>query len=58
MFWSWGSEPKDEVLWAANELLEWIEKEFNVELNIRFERNEKTYEINFQEVISVMNITL
>ena len=54
MFWSWGSEPQNEVLWAGNELLEWIEVEFNVKLNIRFERDDNTNEINFDDVIDII----
>jgi len=51
LFYSWGSDTPDEVYWAANELLDWFEKEFNVTLEIRFERDEKTYEDNFDKVI-------
>ena len=55
MFWSWGGDPQDEVFWAANELLEWIENEFDVKLNIRFERDNDTYDTNFEEVMDAIN---
>jgi len=55
MFWSWGGDPQNEVFWAANELLVWIEKEFNVELNIKFERDDDTGETNFGDVIDIIN---
>ena len=51
LFYSWGMDTPDEVYWAANELLDWFEKEFNVNLEIRFERDENTYEDNFDKVI-------
>lgn len=36
LFWSWGSEPPAEVIWGANELIDWYEKEYNVKINERF----------------------
>ena len=51
LFFSWGSDTPDEVFWGVNDLLAWYEKEFDVQLNIRFERDESTYDINYEEVI-------
>ena len=56
LFFSWGSDTPDEVYWGANELLDWYEFEFNVKLNIRFERDDKTWESNYEDVIkAIMN---
>lgn len=52
LFFSWGGETPDEVFWGANELLDWYEKEFNISLGIRFERDEETFEINYNDVIN------
>lgn len=56
---SWGSDTPCEVIWGANELLEWYELEYNVKLNIRFvEVSEPDYEGNFEKVIeSIKNST-
>lgn len=54
LFFSWGSEAPEEVSWGANDLLDWYEKEFGVTLNIRFEENEETYELNYNEVIEAI----
>jgi hypothetical protein len=50
LFWSFGSEPPAEVIWGANELLDWYEKEYNVVLNIRFDEDCE----NYNEVIEVI----
>lgn len=54
LFYSWGSDAPDEVFWGANELLDWYEKVFDVNLGIRFERDESTYEDNYDEVIDAI----
>lgn len=55
LFHSWGSDTPDEVFWGANDLLYWFEKEFKVSLHIRFERDETTFETNYDDVINVIN---
>tara|TARA_Y100001938_G_C8040182_1_gene405737 strand:+ start:1070 stop:1282 length:213 start_codon:yes stop_codon:yes gene_type:complete len=55
LFYSWGGDTPDEVFWGANELLDWFEDEFEVKLNIRFERDENTFETNYDDVINVIN---
>ena len=50
LFWSFGSEPPAEVIWGANELLDWYEKEYNVVLNVRFDEDCE----NYNEVIEVI----
>jgi hypothetical protein len=35
----------------VNELLDWYEKEFNISLGIRFERDEQTFDTNYDDVI-------
>ena len=52
LFFSWGGDTPPEVIWGANDLLDWFEKEYNVQLNIRFEEGET----NYNEVIeAIMN---
>jgi len=53
LFFSWGGDTPTEVYWGANELLNWYEQVFNKPL-IRFERNEKTWESNYEEVITAI----
>jgi hypothetical protein len=48
LFFSWGSDTPTEVYWGVNELLDWYEKEFNIELGIRFDRD------NYEEVIEAI----
>ena len=36
LFYSWGGDTPSEVIWGANELLEWFEKEYNVLIKERF----------------------
>jgi hypothetical protein len=54
LFFSWGSDAPDEVFWGANELLDWYEKEFNLELGIRFVRDEATWVTNYDDVIGMI----
>lgn len=51
MFWSFGSEPPPEVIWAANELLEWVEDEFGLTLELRFTEDVDTMADVFEQVI-------
>lgn len=44
LFNSWGSDAPAEAIWAANDLLKWYEKEFDVTLNITFEEDISNYE--------------
>lgn len=56
LFYSWGGDTPDEVYWGANELLDWYEFEFGVKLNIRFERDDATWDTNYEDVINaIMN---
>lgn len=50
LFWSFGSEPPSEVIWGANELLEWFEKEYSVRLS-RFTEDDRTISSDFNKVI-------
>jgi hypothetical protein len=54
LFLSWGSDTPDEVFWGANELLDWYEEEFNLSLGIRFERDEQTFDTNYDDVIEAI----
>ena len=54
LFFSWGGDTPDEVFWGANELLDWYEKEFNLSLGIRFERDEQTFDTNYGDVIEAI----
>lgn len=51
LFYSWGSDTPEEVYWGCNELLDWLESEYDIKLGIRFERDEETYESNYDEVV-------
>ena len=51
LFFSWGSDTPEEVFWGANELLDWFEKEYGVSLGIRFERDDQTFDTNYEDVI-------
>jgi hypothetical protein len=53
LFYDWGSDTPSEVFWGANNLLDWYEKEYNVELGIRF--NEENP--NFDEVIEAIRVS-
>ena len=55
LFYSWGGDTPVEVFWGANELLDWFEDEFGVKLNIRFERDENTFDTNYDDVIDAIN---
>jgi len=53
LFWSWGGDTPSEVIWGANELLEWFEKEHNVKLGVEFEEgNEDAF--NYNQVIEAI----
>jgi hypothetical protein len=54
LFHAWGSEAPSEVIWGANELLDWYEKEFNVNLNIRFNEEHIDNDFDFNEVIDAI----
>jgi hypothetical protein len=57
LFYSWGSDTPPEVYWGANELLDWYEKEFDLELGIRFISDEITFVNNYEEVIEAIRNT-
>jgi hypothetical protein len=50
LFWSWGGDTPPEVYWGANDLLEWYEAEFDLELGIRFDEEQ----INYDDVIEAI----
>lgn len=43
LLWSWGSNPPPEAAWTANDLLDWIQEEYHVEIRNRI--NEDPMEI-------------
>lgn len=51
LFWSFGSEPPAEVIWGANDLLEWVEVEYGVKLKNRFSEDLDTMADDFEAVI-------
>jgi len=53
LFYSWGSDAPAEVIWGANELLDWYEKEYNVTLGIRFEEDSEDGD-NYEDVIQAI----
>lgn len=48
LFWSGGSEPMPEIIWGANDLLDWFEAEYDVKLNMRFTEDCE----NYKEVVA------
>jgi hypothetical protein len=45
LLWSWGSDAPAEAVWAANELLDWYELEYNVKIPLRIgEENSDIWE--------------
>jgi hypothetical protein len=55
LFWSFGGGPPAEVIWGANDLLEWFETEYNVKLQNRFSEDPMTMAEDFQKVIEEIN---
>jgi hypothetical protein len=51
LFFYWGSEAPAEVFWGANDLLDWFEKEYNVQLGIRFDEENPD---NYNDVIEAI----
>ena len=46
LLYSWGSDTPPEVIWGLNELLDWLEEEYDTTIDMRFqeddgEQNEK-----------------
>ena len=62
LFGSWGGDTPPEAYWAANDLLDWYESEFDLDLKIRFNEPDSlppnyNNPDNFDEVIdSIRNI--
>lgn len=54
LFNSWGSDTPPEAYWAGNELLEWIELEFGVQLNIRFDEETQNYDAVIEVIDDLM----
>jgi hypothetical protein len=52
LLYSWGGDTPSEAVWAANDLLTWYEKEYNVILGVRIleATGEKTFDDNYDEV--------
>ena len=48
LFYSWGSDTPPEVYWGCNELLEWIETEYDINIGMRFDEEN----LNYEEVVS------
>lgn len=51
LFWSFGSEPPAEVIWGANDLIDWIEKEFGVKIENRFSEDPDDMHQDYEAVI-------
>ena len=49
LLFSGGSDATSEAIWGTNELLDWYEKEYNVNLCIRFQ------DINGEDIEGVCN---
>jgi len=56
LLFSWGSDTPPEAIWAANELLDWVEYEFEISIKGRFEESEEqNADQNNQEVLTELN---
>jgi hypothetical protein len=55
LLWSWGSDAPAEVVWGANELLEWYETEYNVALNARLNEDPMKIENSYKKVVQSIN---
>lgn len=36
LLYSWGGDTPSEAIWGLNNIVEWIEKEYNIKINNRF----------------------
>lgn len=50
LFWSWGSTPPVEVVWGMNEMIDWIEWEFDVNIIGRFHEDVSNFEEVMKEI--------
>ncbi len=54
LFYSWGGDTPPEVFWGTNELLDWYEKVFQVDLGNRFDE-ENFDDDNFGNFVKVID---
>ena len=56
LFFSWGGDTPSESFWAGNELLEWFEAQFQLQLNERFDEAamHEGHDDNFEVVIEAI----
>ena len=50
LMWSWGSDTPPEAICVANELVEWVEKEFGITIDAEFEEDSDGQEEIFEEL--------
>jgi hypothetical protein len=56
LLFSWGSDTPSEAIWSANELIEWIESEFSVNIPSRFdETNPDVYQTVVDDIKLSLN---
>lgn len=53
LMYSWGGDTPPEAVWAGNELLEWFEAQFQIQLNERFDEDNGNGD-NFEAVIEAI----
>ena len=53
---SWGGDTTPEAIWTANELVDWVEKEFDVKIDSRF--IEEDYDSENDNVIAELKQAL
>ena len=53
---SWGGDTPPEAIWTANELVDWVEKEFDVKIDSRF--IEEDYDSENDNVIAELKQAL
>lgn len=58
LLFSWGGDTPREAYWTANELLEWLESEFDIQLEFKFEYDSDKHEWNSQQVFEQLETQL
>ena len=49
LYSNWGSDAPPEAIWVLNDLISWLESEFNISINGRFEEKDLFNEVEDEE---------
>jgi hypothetical protein len=52
--YSWGSDTPPEAVWAANELLVWLENEYDFKLKDYFEESMENYDLVIEDLSTLI----